>query len=421
MKIYHWKKLKKAISFICLFYLLFSCNNLATEQEVEDEIASLYLLGICIDSLDVAQYTIKPGQNLSVIFSELGFFGIVIDKICKASSPVLDPKRIVAGKDYFVFSTQDSLADIHYVVFANSATHFAVIDLSVEDTVSSYLYEKQVVYKEEYAEGIIYSSLWNTIVNNGGDPMLALMLSDLYAWEIDFFDIKEGDAFKVVYDVAYIDDTVALAIENIKCAIFTHKTNNHYAIPFLQDSILEYFDIEGNSLKRAFLKAPLDYFRITSRYSNSRFHPVLKRYRAHHGVDYAAPVGTPVKTIGEGIVVAKGFQKGGGGNFVKIKHNSVYTTVYMHLKGFAKGIEIGKHVQQGQVIAYVGSTGLSTGPHLDFRVYKNGTPIDPLKLESPPSHPVKKELMPQFDSIKYELLQKIETYSRDYHLHDTMK
>ncbi len=412
--------LKKYFGLIFLFCMLFACNRPSVEEEISKESPSLYLFGICMDSLDVVEYKIKPGENLSIIFSKLGFSASMTDQICKVSSHILDPKRIIAGKDYFVFSTQDSLAEIHYIVFANSSTHFAVIDMSVQDSIKAYLHEKQVVYKEKYAQGIIRSSLWNAISNDGGDPMLALMLSDIYAWEIDFFDIKEGDAFKVIYEVAYIDDTVALAIENIKGAIFLHKGIDYYAIPFVQDSVLEYFDIDGNSLRRAFLKAPLDFFRITSRYSNSRFHPVLKRYRAHHGIDYAAPIGTPVKTIGDGTVIAKGYQSGGGGNFVKIKHNSTYTTVYMHLKGFAKSINQGSHVQQGQVIGYVGSTGLSTGPHLDFRVYKNGSPIDPLKLESPPSHPVKEELMPQYDSIKHEILTKIETYNKQYHPKDTI-
>ena len=176
------------------------------------------------------------------------------------------------------------------------------------------------------------------------------------------------------------------------------------AVPFVQDSSLQYFDAEGQSLRKAFLKAPLDFFRITSRFTNARFHPVLKRYRAHHGVDYAAPSGTPVKSIGDGKVIAKGYQRGGGGNYIKIQHNTTYTTTYMHLRGFAKGIKVGAHVRQGEVIAYVGSTGLSTGPHLDFRVFKNGTPIDPLKMESPPSYPIKPELMDSFQMVKQHTL-----------------
>ena len=157
------------------------------------------------------------------------------------------------------------------------------------------------------------------------------------------------------------------------------------------------------------MKAPLDFFRITSRFTNARFHPILKRYRAHHGVDYAAPTGTPVRSIGAGTVIAKGYQNGGG-NFLKVKHNSVYTTTYMHLSRFAKGIQVGSHVQQGQEIAYVGSTGLSTGPHLDFRVHKNGQPIDPLKMEAPPSEPVKPAYRDSFAFVKRQILAEIDSF-----------
>ena len=238
--------------------------------------------------------------------------------------------------------------------------------------------------------------------------MLAIKISDVYAWQIDFFDVKEGDSFRVLYDVAYIDDTTALNITSIGGAVFTHQGKDFTAIPFTQDSVFEYFDLEGNSLRKEFLKAPLDFFRITSRFTNARFHPVLKRYRAHHGVDYAAPVGTEVKSIGAGTIIAKGYM-GGGGNTLKVKHNSVYTTSYMHLSKYAKGIQVGSHVQQGQVIGYVGSTGLSTGPHLDFRVYKNGQPINPLQMEAPPSLPVKPELRDSFAVVKQAVLAELDS------------
>jgi murein DD-endopeptidase MepM/ murein hydrolase activator NlpD len=246
------------------------------------------------------------------------------------------------------------------------------------------------------------------IKSQGADPLLAIKIADVYAWQIDFFDVKEGDAFRVLYDVAYIDDTTALNISSIQGAIFTHQGKEFTAIPFTQDSVFEYFDPEGKSLRKAFLKAPLDFFRITSRFSNARFHPILKRYRAHHGVDYAAPVGTPVKSIGAGTVIAKGYM-GGGGNTIKVKHNSVYTTTYMHLSKYAKGLQVGSHVQQGEIIGYVGSTGLSTGPHLDFRVHKNGQPINPLQMEAPPSLPVKPELIDSFTVVKQNVLAELDS------------
>jgi murein DD-endopeptidase MepM/ murein hydrolase activator NlpD len=239
--------------------------------------------------------------------------------------------------------------------------------------------------------------------------MLALKLSDLYAWQIDFFDTKQGDSFRLIYDEAWVDDTTFLEIASIEGALFNHQGRKFIAVPFEQDSAREYFDEEGNSLRKEFLKAPLDFFRISSKFSNARYHPVLKRYRAHHGVDYAAPTGTPVKTVGDGVVVAKGYQRGGGGNFLKVKHNSVYTTTYMHLNRFAKGIKIGSNVRQSEIIGYVGSTGLSTGPHLDYRVHKNNQPINPLTMEAPPSYPVKPELRDSFLVIRDQMLMQLDS------------
>jgi murein DD-endopeptidase MepM/ murein hydrolase activator NlpD len=206
--------------------------------------------------------------------------------------------------------------------------------------------------------------------------------------------------------MAYIDDTIPLHIAGVGGAIFTHRGKDFVAIPFTQDSIPEYFDEDGNSLRKAFLKAPLDFFRISSRFSNARFHPVLKRYRAHHGVDYAAPAGTPVRTIGDGTVVARAFESGGG-NYVKVRHNAVYITTYMHLSRFGKDIRVGSSVRQGDVIGYVGSTGLSTGPHLDFRVHKNRQPINPLTMEVPPGDPVKPELLDSFRIVKQKVLNEL--------------
>jgi murein DD-endopeptidase MepM/ murein hydrolase activator NlpD len=204
----------------------------------------------------------------------------------------------------------------------------------------------------------------------------------------------------------YIDNK-AVGIGQIHASYFRQNGREYYAIPFIQDSIKSYFDADGSSLRRAFLKAPLHFRRISSRFSNSRFHPILRIRRPHHGVDYAAPIGTPVYSIGDGKILQTGYN-GGAGRMVKIRHNSLYTTVYMHLSGYGKGIHSGGFVKQGDVIGYVGSSGLSSGPHLDFRVYKNGSPIDPLKMESPPVDPIKPENRIAFDSVKKVTLKKLQ-------------
>lgn len=405
--------------FTCLLFICcLSCNN--TPKQVEEEVDSewldslqhVYQYGVCVDSLDINDFLMKNGDNPASIFADLGFSALKADSISKAAAPVLDPTKLRAGMHYYTFTCQDSIADIRYIAFTKSLTDYAVIDLT-GDSIRAYDFCKPVTLKRKYIEGTLNSSLWNVIKANGADPLLAIKISDVYAWQIDFFDVKEGDSFQAVYNMAYIDDTTALSITSIEGAVFTHQGKDFVAIPFTQDSIFEYFDPEGNSLRKAFLKAPLDFFRITSRFSNARFHPVLKRYRAHHGVDYAAPVGTEIKSIGAGTIIAKGYA-GGGGHTLKVKHNSVYTTSYMHLSRYAKGIEVGSHVQQGQVIGYVGSTGLSTGPHLDYRVYKNGQAINPLQMEAPPSLPIRPELRDSFDIVKQALLTELDSLKQQF-------
>lgn len=389
---------------------VFSCKHKQAETpeiEPQDTVQHVYEYGICVDSLDVRHYEIKPGDNPALIFSRLGFSALQADSIMRAASGVLDPTKLRAGMYYCTFTTQDTLETICYIGFAKTLTDYAVIDLT-KRPIEAYTYNKPVTLKRRYVEGSISSSLWNVIAEQGADPLLAIRISDVYAWQIDFFDVKEGDSFQVIYNEAYIDDTTALGIASIEGAIFTHQGKAYQAFPFTQDSVHQFFDAEGNSLRKAFLKAPLDYFRITSRFSHARFHPILKRYRAHHGVDYAAPTGTPVKTIGDGTVIFKGWTNGGG-NTVKIKHNSVYTTSYMHLSRYAKGLQVGKHVSQGDEIAYVGSTGLSTGPHLDFRVYKNGEAINPLDMEAPPSEPIRPELRDSFEVVKQQILMELDS------------
>ena len=364
--------------------------------------------GICLDSLDIAHYTIKRGEHFASILSSLGFTPTEGEKITGAISPYLSPSRLQVGNTYSAITERDTVSTIRYLVFEKNRTDFAVVEIQ-PDTVFAYEDARPVTLKREYAEGVITSSMWNAIVGAGAPALLALKLSDVYAWQIDFFDVKEGDSFRVMYDVAYINDTSMVEIANIEGAVFTHRGEEFLAIPFQQDSVREYFDGSGNSLRKEFLKNPLDFFRITSRFSNSRFHPILKRYRAHHGVDYAAPTGTPVKTIGDGVVIERAFQAGGAGNYLKIRHNSVYTTTYMHLSRFASGIQKGTTVKQGQVVGYVGSTGLSTGPHLDFRVHKNNQPVNPLTIESPPCEPVKPELRDSFRLVQEQVLTELDS------------
>ena len=224
------------------------------------------------------------------------------------------------------------------------------------------------------------------MINGGMHPSLAVEMEDIFAWTVDFFGLQKGDSFKVVYEEKFIYDK-SLGAARIFGAQFTWSGKTITAIPLVQDGRESFFDGEGNSLRKAFLKAPLSFSRITSRFSSSRMHPILRIRRPHYGVDYAAPIGTPVHAIGDGRVISATFENGSG-RMVKISHNSVYSTAYLHLSGFAEGIHSGVYVKQGDIIGFVGSSGLSTGPHLDFRFYQNGYPVDPLNVEAPPVEPV---------------------------------
>ena len=303
------------------------------------------------------------------------------------------------------FQTKDSAARLAYFVYEASMTDYLVFDLS-GDSVRVYMDTKNVTVKRRMKTATITSSLWNCMIDNGMSPMLAMDLSDIYAWSIDFFGIQEGDNFTVIYDQKYVD-TVEIGHGTIWGARFEHGGKNYYAIPFMQDGKVSYWDEQGQSLRKNLLKAPLKYSRISSRFSASRLHPILRIRRPHYGVDYAAPSGTPVVAVGDGVVIAKGYG-GGGGNTLKIKHNSgQLVSGYLHLKGYAKGINKGTRVRQGQLIGYVGATGLATGPHLDFRLWRNGTPIDPLKVPTEPAEPVRAANKQAFDGVRDRIMAEL--------------
>ncbi|TBR21187.1 MAG: peptidase M23, partial [Candidatus Nitrosotenuis sp.] len=236
---------------------------------------------------------------------------------------------------------------------------------------------------------------------------IASRLEDIYGWQIDFFHIQPNDSFKVIYEEISVDG-VPVDVGKILAANFNHRNENYYAFYYNKEKGDQYFDEKGNSLKRMFLKAPLKYSRISSRYSLNRYHPILHLNKAHLGTDYAAPTGTPIMSVGNGVVIAASYTSGNG-NFVKIKHNATYTTQYLHMSHFAKGIHPGGRVTQGQIIGYVGSTGLATGPHVCFRFWKNGKQVDPLREKYQSTGPISKKNKPDFDLVKKEWMDKLNT------------
>lgn len=391
-------KILTPILIVLLF--LVSCGGGNENSESKKEVRKakpepVYLYGICIDSLDVKEDCVKKNEFLGTILSREGVNQKTIHHIDRDHRDVFDVRKIKVGNKYVFLKTRDSIPQAKYWIYEIDRTNYAVFQLT--DSIAAWRGEKEVITKVEHIGVEIKSSLWNAMSEAGCDYSLILELSDIYAWTIDFFGIQPGDSCKVIFEEKYIaGDTVPFGIGNVMASYFKNKGDGKYAFSFEQDGKKEYFDENGDNLRKAFLKAPLNYRRISSTFSEARLHPVHKIVRPHHGVDYAAPSGTPVQSIGDGTVIAKGWDTKGGGNYLKIKHNSTYTTTYMHLKGFAKGISQGSKVKQGQTIGYVGMTGTATGPHLDFRLQKNGTYIDPLKFKSPSAEPVKKENMEAF-------------------------
>ena len=388
--------MKKITPFLILLLLLISCgSNPQKTIDAEAVKEPTFLYGICIDSLNVVEGQVQKNEFLANILQKEGVNYNTVNYIDRNCRKVFDVRKIKVGNKYVFLTTRDSIPTAKYWIYEIDRTNYAVFQLT--DSIAAWRGEKEVITTVEHVGVEIKSSLWNAMAEAGCDASLILELSDIYAWTIDFFGIQPGDSCKAIFEKKYIvGDTVPYGIGNVIASYFKNKGEGKYAFSFEQNGRKEYFDENGDNLRKAFLKAPLNYRRISSTFSNGRMHPVYHVVRPHHGVDYAAPAGTPVQSIGDGTVIAKGWDKKGGGNYVKIKHNSTYTTTYMHLKGFAKGIAQGVKVKQGQTIGYVGSTGASTGPHLDFRLQKNGTYIDPLKFKSPSAEPVKKENMERY-------------------------
>ena len=365
---------------------------------------SKLLFGLPVDSFHIEESTVSRNQNLSDILIDRGVSTSDIDQIAKNSLPVFDVRRMRAGNKYTVFYSKDSSRNPKFLAYENNSVEYYLYSLT--DSLNVIPGKHEVVSKRQIMSGVIHSSLWNAMKENNISPLLAVELSDIYAWSIDFFGIQKGDQFTVIYDEDFVDGT-SIGLGKIYASSFTQVGTIFYAIRFTQEDGDNFFDEKGNSLRKAFLKAPLKFSRISSRFSNNRMHPILRIVRPHHGIDYSAPTGTPVYSIGEGVVLQKSYQATGGGNFVKIKHNSVYTTTYMHLSKFAIGLKTGSRVKQGEVIGYVGATGLASGPHLDFRVFMGGSAVDPLKIKSEPAEPVKPTNLKKFKSLCDSVLQKL--------------
>ena len=373
-------------------------NDANYVEEVSDPV---YKYGILVDTFSVSEERVNEGQTLG----EILYFNHIdhpqISEIVNKSKGIFDVRRVNSGQKYTLISSDDSISKLCYLIYEENATDYIVFDLINE--INIYRGKKEVVTKLKVSQGTINSSLSETIDKLGISPRVSIKLSEIYAWTIDFFKIQEGDAFKVYYENNYIDGEY-IGIGRVLAAEFVHKNKKFYSFYYKEnENYGEYFDESGRTLRKAFLKAPLDFYRISSRYSRNRKHPVTGQWKGHFGTDYAAPKGTPIMSTANGTIVTASYTRNNG-NYVKVRHNGTYSTQYLHMSKIKKGIKKGVYVKQGDIIGYVGSTGLATGPHVCYRFWKNGKQVDPYKQKLPPGDPISKKNKNEYMFVKDSLM-----------------
>jgi murein DD-endopeptidase MepM/ murein hydrolase activator NlpD len=398
--------MRKIAGVVLLLLVLLGCKNeTKTEQQAElNAVLPEMRYGIVIDSFRVEENTVKNGENLSIILNRYGASGKLVHEIVQASKDIFDARSIRVGQKYTVMSDEDE-QPLRYWIYEKDVVTYFIFDLS-DSLPKITRHDRPVETHVKHLGGVINSSLFKTVIDAGATQELAVKLAGVFDWTVDFFSIQKGDYFRVVYEEKTVEGK-PYGMGKILAAEFMHRNKQHYAIRYDRDGkVDQFYNEKGESMRKRYLKAPLEYSRISSKFSANRLHPVLKTNRAHLGVDYAAPTGTPIRAIGHGTVLEAGY-RGGNGNWVKIKHSPQHSTGYLHMSKIAPGIRKGVRVSQGQVIGYVGSTGLATGPHLCFRFWENGVQVNPLRIQTPPAEPMPEKDKPAYfihrDSMLVEL------------------
>lgn len=361
-------------------------------------------LGIKLSGKHIIHGTIQRNELLANLLHPYSIDGSLLSTMSTTWKDVFDLRKIRSGQPYSViYTNQDSIKKASHFIYNHSPSQYLVMVFG--DSSYMYLHQLPVDTIERTISAQITGSLIQTLIDKGVPGELGFKLSEILAWQIDFFKIQKNDVVKVIYDEYHVNGQYA-SLGRIKAVEFNRMGTSYYGFYYFQDADNQYFDDQGKSLRKAFLKSPLDYTRISSRYTLRRFHPVQKIWKAHLGTDYAAPSGTPIRSVGAGIVVESGYGRGNG-NYVKVKHNETYTTQYLHMSRIHKSARKGKKVTQGQVIGYVGSTGLATGPHLCFRFWKNGKQIDPFTVKTPPTIPIQEAHKLAFEQTKATYIKRL--------------
>ncbi len=402
--------LKRILSILILSLIAFSCgkeNKEGTLNEAGEIVPkAIYKFGYKLNDYIVINDTIKRGESFGVILDRNHIWYPKVLEISKKIKSTFDVRRLRAGRPYTILAKKDSTEKAQVFIYEDDKINFTVIDFK-DSLITAHKGRKVVKTELKTASGVITSSLSEALDRQGVNQIIANDLSEIYAWSIDFFRLQKNDKFKVIYEQKYIEDTIPAGIGRIKAAYFEHVGKPFYAFNYVSDTITgieEYYDENAGHLRRAFLKAPLKFSRISSRYNLKRKIALYGRVKAHKGTDFAAPVGSPIMSTANGRVIESRY-KGGNGNYVKIRHNSTYTTQYLHMK--KRKVKVGDYVKQGDVIGWVGMTGNTSGPHVCYRFWKNGIQVDPLKQKLPAAEAMKKEIKPKYlayiEPIKKEI------------------
>ncbi|MEO0095630.1 MAG: M23 family metallopeptidase [candidate division WOR-3 bacterium] len=384
--------MKKFILPLIFFLIFFNIECRRKKKEIAKEIEPVYTeTKIILKKNEVLQ------PALTRLLNEQKLADNIIKLLKKCDFPF---HRCLPGDSLIVLKENNVFKKFTY--FQNPMNVYYVINNG--NSMSLAMKFPYITRVKTFLKGGINSTLYESMLKSGETPMLVYKFADIFAWEIDFTtETQNGDSFMIVFDKVFCDSQF-VDYSNITFVKYKGKVGEFYGIYFNDPTGYDdYYNLKGESLRKALLKSPLKYSCISSYFSKSRYHPILKVWRPHHGLDYSAPIGTPVSSIGDGYVSFKGW-KGGYGNLVEIKHKNNFKSRYGHLSRFAKGIFQGKHVKMGELIGYVGSTGLSTGPHLHFELHKDGVPINPLTVKLPRAPSVKKEYLKEFGRVRDSLL-----------------
>ena len=372
-------------------------------EEFESNLPAQVVYGFDTDSFDVDYFTLKPNEFLGDILAARGIQYATIDGLARSADTVFSVRRLRPGKKC-AFIRQKGTGYVDCFVYQPNDYEYVrfFTDGSSQVEIKRHEIEKCV----ETSGGTLHSSLWVTMSDLGHPVELIAKMEDALAWSVSFHHVSLGDEYKLIYERDYVDG-VPIGVGKLLGASFENGGKTTYAVYFESEGYRGYYDPEGRPMKRAFLKAPVRYRRISSRYNPRRFHPVLKRYKGHYGTDYAADPGTEIMAVADGVVTKASYTKNNG-NYVKIRHDKTYETQYLHMQGFARGIKAGSRVSQGDVIGYVGSTGLATGPHVCFRFWKNGKQVDHLRENLPPPEPMPDEELPAFYKVRDHVMPQLE-------------